>query len=197
MRKAGVTDYESFARDILRAIPDRLISFEVFVDEFAEMERQARKIAIWGKNVAVKIPITNTQRESAIPLVKRLLYDGIPLNVTAIFTLDQDQSVVDAVTGGAPAYVSVFAGRIADTGADAVPLMAKAPPCCRAERQAHLGEPTRTSQYFSSRYDPLSCNHRNQRNPQKAVADRQGSHRLSPETVAMFYQDGRAAGFAL
>ena len=121
-----VTDYEGFARGILRAIPDRPISFEVFADEFTEMGRQARKIATWGKNVAVKIPITNTRRESAIPLVKQLAHDGIPLNVTAIFTLDQVQSVVDAVAGGASAYVSVFAGRIADTGADPVPLMAEA-----------------------------------------------------------------------
>src|ERR1700738_1871192 len=126
MRKAGVTDYESFARDILQAIPDRPISFEVFADEFSEMERQARKIATWGKNVAVKIPITNTRRESSIPLVERLAHDGIPLNVTAIFTLDQVQSVVDAVRGGAPAYVSVFAGRIADTGSDPLPLMVEA-----------------------------------------------------------------------
>src|SRR5712671_2227644 len=126
MRKAGVTDYESFARDILQAIPDRPISFEVFADEFAEMERQARNIATWGKNVAVKIPITNTRRESSIPLCKRLAHDGVPLNVTAVFTLDQVQSVVDAVKGGAPAYVSVFAGRIADTGADPLPLMVEA-----------------------------------------------------------------------
>src|SRR5215467_2281148 len=126
MRKAGITDYEAFARDILEAIPDRPISFEVFADEFTEMARQARKIATWGRNVRVKIPITNTRRESAVPLCERLTQEGIPLNVTAIFTVEQVQSVVDAVSGGAPTYVSVFAGRIADTGADPVPLMAEA-----------------------------------------------------------------------
>src|SRR5713101_9027353 len=110
MRKAGVSDYESFARDILREIPDRPISFEVFADDFSEMARQARKIATWGKNIRVKIPITNTRRESAVSLCDQLTQEGIPLNVTAIFTLEQVQAVVDVVKGGAPTYVSVFAG---------------------------------------------------------------------------------------
>src|SRR5215831_17163561 len=126
MRKAGVTDYEKFARDILQAIPDRPISFEVFADDFAEMARQARKIASWGRNVRVKIPITNTHRESGLSLCARLTQEGIPLNVTALFTLEQVRAVVDVVKGGAPTYVSVFAGRIADTGVDPVPLMAEA-----------------------------------------------------------------------
>ena len=114
MRKAGVTDYEAAARDIVKAIPDRSISFEVFADDFAEMERQARRITTWGKQVSVKIPITNTKRENALPLVRKLSHEGIALNVTAIFTLEQVQGVVDAVKGGAPCFVSVFAGRIAD-----------------------------------------------------------------------------------
>jgi transaldolase len=125
MRKAGVSDYESFAREILQAIPDRPISFKVFADDFTEMARQARKIATWGANNRVKIPITNTRRESALPLCERLTQEGIPLNVTALFTLEQVQAVVDAVKGGAPAYVSVFAGGVADTGVDPVPLMAE------------------------------------------------------------------------
>src|SRR5947209_10050490 len=121
MRKACVTDYEAAAKDILAAIPDRSISFEVFADDFSEMERQARRITTWGKHVSVKIPITNTKRESAISLVRKLSRDGIALNVTAMFTLDQGQEVVDAVKGGAPCFVSVFAGRIADNGTDPVP----------------------------------------------------------------------------
>ena len=125
MRKAGVTDYEAAAKDILAAIPDRSISFEVFADDFSEMERQARRIATWGKHVSVKIPITNTKKESAIPLVRKLSQEGVALNVTAIFTLDQVQAVVDGVKGGAPCFVSVFAGRIADTGIDPVPIMAE------------------------------------------------------------------------
>src|SRR6516162_6630656 len=126
MRKAGISDYERFAREILKEIPDRPISFEVFADDFTEMARQARKFATWGKNIRVKIPITNTRRESSVPLCERLTQEGIPLNVTAIFTLEQVRAVVEAVKGGAPTYVSVFAGRIADTGVDPVPLMAEA-----------------------------------------------------------------------
>ncbi|MEA2952034.1 MAG: transaldolase, partial [Alphaproteobacteria bacterium] len=125
MRKVGVSDYEAFAKEIVAAIPDRPISFEVFADDFGEMERQARRIATWGKHVSVKIPITNTKKESAAPLVQKLSQDGIRLNVTAIFTIEQAQAIVDAVRGGAHCYISVFAGRIADTGLDPVPLMAE------------------------------------------------------------------------
>jgi transaldolase len=126
MRKAGITDYEAFARDILAAIPDRPISFEVFADEFDEMERQAERIAAWGPNVYVKIPVTNTRGESAGPLVKRLAARGVKQNVTAILTLDQVRTVVDALAGGPAANVSVFAGRIADTGVDPLPVMKEA-----------------------------------------------------------------------
>jgi len=131
MRKAGVTDYESFARDILQAIPDRPISFEVFADEFAEMARQARKIATWGDNIRVKIPISNTRRESAVPLCERLTQEGIPLNVTAIFTLEQVRAVVDAVQGGCANLCVGFRGsysryrdgsRAADGRGSATPL---------------------------------------------------------------------------
>ncbi|MBM3763907.1 MAG: transaldolase [Acidobacteria bacterium] len=126
MRKAGISDYEGFARDILAAIPDRPISFEVFADEFDEMERQAERIAAWGSNVYVKIPVTNTRGESAGPLVKRLAARGVKQNVTAILTLDQVREVVDALAGGPAANVSVFAGRIADTGVDPLPVMKEA-----------------------------------------------------------------------
>src|SRR6516225_4083881 len=107
MRKAGICDYERFAHDILQEIPDRPISFEVFADDFSEMARQARKIATWGKNVRVKIPITNTRRESSVPLCKRLTQDGISLNVTAILTLGQVQAVVEAVKEGADLCIRV------------------------------------------------------------------------------------------
>src|SRR6476661_2208488 len=121
MRKAGLTDYQSFARQVLAAIPDRPISFEVFSDEFAEMERQAREIATWGEHVYVKIPVSNTRREPAYELVRRLSHAGVKVNVTAIMTLEQVQAVTDALAGGAPSNISVFAGRIADTGRDPVP----------------------------------------------------------------------------
>ncbi|CAG0947886.1 partial transaldolase, partial [Anaerolineae bacterium] len=126
MRKAGIADYAAFAREILDAIKDRPISFEVFSDEFAEMERQARLIAQWGKNVYVKIPVTNTRREASLDLIRELAGAGIQLNVTAMMTVEQVRDVSAALAGGPPACVSVFAGRIADTGRDPVSLMAAA-----------------------------------------------------------------------
>jgi len=132
MRKAGISDYRAFAKEVLAAIKDRPISFEVFADEFPEMKRQAQEIATWGSNVYVKIPITNTKRASAAPLIKELAGSGVKLNVTAICTLDQVRETAAALKGGAPSVVSVFAGRIADTGRDPVPLMKEALSICRA-----------------------------------------------------------------
>jgi len=126
MRAAGVKDYESFAHEILEVVRDRPISFEVFADEFNEMERQARKIANWAANVYVKIPITNTRSESAMGLAGRLAHSGVKVNVTAVLTLDQVREAAAALKGGAPSVISVFAGRIADTGRDPVPLMEEA-----------------------------------------------------------------------
>ncbi len=126
MKKAGISDYEAFAHDILQAIPDRPISFEVFADEFDEMERQALKIRTWGENVYVKIPVSNTRQEMSYSLVRRLSDAGVRLNITAILTLSQVQAVADAVKDGPESIVSVFAGRIADTGLDPVPLMSEA-----------------------------------------------------------------------
>jgi transaldolase len=126
MRKAGVSDYRAFALGVLDAIRDRPISFEVFSDDFGEMERQAREIASWGPNVYVKIPVTNTAGEPAYGLVQRLAQAGVKLNVTALMTLEQVRRVSEALGDGAPSNVSVFAGRIADTGRDPVPIMAAA-----------------------------------------------------------------------
>jgi transaldolase len=126
MRKAGITDYKAFAKQVLAAIPDRPISFEVFSDEFPEMERQAREIATWGDNVYVKIPITNTRSESAVELCRRLASSGLKLNVTALMTLEQVREITAALAGGPPSCVSIFAGRIADTGVDPLPLMTEA-----------------------------------------------------------------------
>lgn len=126
MRKAGIESYEAFARAVIAAIPDRPISFEVFSDDFAEMERQALKIASWGSNVFVKVPVTNTQRDSSIPLICRLSRMGVKLNVTALMTLAQVQDVSRALAACPAGYVSVFAGRVADTGRDPVPMMRQA-----------------------------------------------------------------------
>ena len=126
MRKAGITDYASFAKQVLDVIPDRPISFEVFSDELGEMERQAHIIAEWGENVYVKIPVTNTCGESTAPLCERLARRGLKLNVTALLTLAQVKEISDAVAGGPPSCISVFAGRVADTGVDPVPVMQEA-----------------------------------------------------------------------
>lgn len=126
MNKSGIKDYEGFARRLLEHVSDHPISFEVFSDEFDEMERQAMKIASWGKNVYVKIPVTNTRRESSANVVRRLVLEGIQLNVTALLTLDQVKVISDALEDCAPSYISVFAGRIADTGRDPMPIMKEA-----------------------------------------------------------------------
>ena len=138
MRKAGITDYEAFARDILTAIPDRPISFEVFADAFDEMERQAERIATWGDNVYVKIPVTNTRGESAAALARRLAGRGVKQNVTALMTLDQVREITDALSAGPSANISVFAGRIADTGVDPLPLMRSALEIMRPYPQLEL-----------------------------------------------------------
>jgi transaldolase len=126
MRVAGITDYEAFAREVLQVIPDRPISLEVFSDEFAEMEAQARRIAAWGENVYVKVPVTNTRGESSIPLIRALARAGVKQNVTALMNLAQVRDVSAALRHGPSACVSVFAGRVADTGRDPVPIMAAA-----------------------------------------------------------------------
>src|SRR5436190_2782378 len=118
MRKADVTDYVAFAHEVLAAIPNHPVSFEVFADEFAEMEAQALEIASWGKNVYVKVPVTNTKSASAVPLVQRLSKRGVQLNITAVFTLEQVEAITAALDANTPAVISVFAGRIADTGFD-------------------------------------------------------------------------------
>jgi len=199
MRKAGVTDYEAAAKDILAAIPDRSISFEVFADDFSEMERQARRIATWGKHVSVKIPITNTKKESAIPLVRKLSQEGVALNVTAMFTLDQVQDVVDAVKGGAPCYVSVFAGRIADTGIDPVPIMAESVKRLKAAPNTQLiwASPRELLNIFQA--DEIGCHVITVTNDiiKKLSLVGKDQNEYSLETVKMFYDDGKAAGYKL
>lgn len=123
MRKAGIKDYEAFAKDILQSVTSKPISFEVFSDEFPEMRRQALKIAAWQKNVYVKIPVTNTRGESSVPLIRDLTKEGVQLNITAILMVEQVRSVVEALDPNVPTVVSVFAGRIADTGCDPMPIM--------------------------------------------------------------------------
>jgi len=199
MRKAGVSDYRGFAREILDAIPDRPISFEVFSDEFDEMERQAREIATWGENVYVKIPITNTRREAAYDLVRSLSRDGVKVNVTAMMTLDQVRAVADAVRGGAPSCVSVFAGRIADTGRDPMPIMAESVRILADVPGAELiwASPRELLNVFQA--EAVGCHIITATNDILKKLDLIGKDLAdySLDTVKMFFNDARQAGFAL
>ena len=199
MRKAGISDYRAFAHQVLAAIPDRPISFEVFSDEFDEMERQAGEIATWGRHVFVKIPVTNTQRVPAYDLIHRLSHSGIKVNVTAILSLEQVREVVNALRGGAPSNVSVFAGRIADTGRDPVPLMTEALDILADEPKAELiwASPRELLNIFQA--DAIGCHIITVTNDilRKLSLVGKSLDDYSLETVKMFYDDARAAGYSL
>jgi transaldolase len=199
MRKAGITDYCAFAKDVLQAVPDRPISFEVFSDEFAEMERQAFEIASWGSQVYVKIPVTNTRREPAYALVERLSRAGVKVNVTAMMTLEQVRDVAECVAGGPPCYVSVFAGRIADTGRDPVPLMAAAVELLRPVPNAELiwASPRELLNIFQA--DDIGCHIITATNDilKKLPLVGQDLDDFSLDTVKMFYNDAQQAGYRL
>jgi transaldolase len=199
MRKAGVSDYRGFARSVLEAIRDRPISFEVFADDFVEMERQAREIAGWGRNVYVKIPVTNTRREASYDLVRSLSRQGVQLNVTALMTLHQVRSVVECVQGGAPAYISVFAGRIADTGRDPSPIMAEALDIMKAAQEAELIWASARELLNVFQADAIGCHVITVTNDilKKLALVGKDLDDYSLETVEMFFDDGRAAGFSL
>lgn len=199
MRKAGIKDYRAFALDILKAIPDRPISFEVFSDEFSEMERQAREIAGWGQNVYVKIPITNTRQEPSYDLIRRLTRAGIKLNVTAMLPLEQVRDLAQYLAGGAPVYVSVFAGRIADTGRDPVPLMAAAVELLRDLPNAELiwASPRELLNIFQA--ESIGCHIITTTNDilKKLELISRDLREYSLATVKMFYADAQKAGFVL
>ena len=199
MNKAGVRDYRSFATQVLDAIPDRPISFEVFSDEFAEMERQALEIASWGDHVYVKIPVSNTHREPAYDLIHRLSHAGVKVNVTALMTLTQVGHVVQAVTGGAPSCISVFAGRIADTGRDPVPLMAAAVELTRLAPGSELvwASPRELLNIFQA--DAIGCHIITVTNNvlKKLSTVGKALDDYSLETVQMFRHDAIQAGFSL
>jgi transaldolase len=199
MRKAGVTDYQAFAMEVLRLIPDRPISFEVFADNASEMEQQARLISKWGENVIVKVPVMNTRREPMYNLARRLSGDGVQINVTALLSLGQVEHVCRALHGGAPAYVSVFAGRVADTGRDPVRLMSKALEIVRAEPNVQLiwASPRELLNIFQA--DEIGCDVITVTSDvlKKLVLVGKDLEEYSLETVQMFYQDAKASGFSL
>ena len=199
MRKAGITDYQVFAHDILSVITDRPISFEVFADEFDEMERQARIITTWGPNVYVKIPVTNTRREPACPLIHKLSHSGIKVNVTAILTLEQVCEVASALAGGAASDVSVFAGRIADTGVDPVPIMKEAVGILGPHPQMELiwASPRELLNVFQA--DSIGC-HIITATPdilKKLSLAGKDLAEYSLDTVKMFADDAAKSGFKL
>lgn len=199
MRKAGITDYRAFALDILEVIREKPISFEVFSDDFSEMERQAVEIAGWGQNVYVKIPITNTKSEPAYGLIERLVKKGIKLNVTALMTLAQVRDVVASLDPDVPSCVSVFAGRIADTGRDPVPLMAAAVELLKTNPKAELiwASPRELLNIFQA--DAVGCHVITVTN---GVLNKLGLigkdlEEYSLDTVEMFHNDATAAGFEI
>jgi transaldolase len=199
MRKAGVTDYRAFAKTVVAAIPDRPISFEVLSDEFDEMERQAREIASWGSQIYVKIPVTNTRREPAYELVQRLSHAGVQLNITALMTLEQLREVAKCVAGGAPCSLSIFAGRVADTGRDPVPMMAAAVEMLRPYPNAELiwASPRELLNIFQA--DAIGCHIITVTNDvlKKLATVGKDLSDFSLDTVKMFYEDARKAGFRL
>jgi transaldolase len=200
MRKAGVADYEKFAREILNTIKEKPISFEVFSDEFPEMRRQALKISQWQKNVYVKIPVTNTRTESSVPLIRELANAGVRLNITAILTADQVRHVVEALNPKVPSVVSVFAGRIADTGRDPTPIMRESLKLVRHLPEAELLWASVREVLNIVQAELCGCDivtvppdilKKARSLWQKDLAE------LSLDTVKMFAQDAIGAGFKL
>jgi transaldolase len=199
MRKAGVGDYEAFARKVLAAIPDRPVSFEVFADDFASMAEQARTIAAWGSNVNVKIPVTNTKGHSSAELLRALSSEGVTLNVTAVFTLDQVRAVTDALDPATPAIVSVFAGRIADTGVDPIPHML----ACKQI----LGSRPKAQLLWASTRELLNIFHAEESGCDIVTVPNEFLSKLdlvgkdlaeySRETVQAFYRDAAAAAYQI
>ncbi|HYB11607.1 MAG TPA: transaldolase [Alphaproteobacteria bacterium] len=199
MRKAGVENYEAFARDVLKVVTERPVSFEVFADAFDEMERQADEIASWGQNVFVKIPITNTKGESAASLIRALSQRNVQLNVTALLTLEQVRLVAKSLSPNVSAMVSVFAGRIADTGVDPMPVMREAVELLKARPKAELiwASPRELLNIFQA--DEVGCHiitvTHDVLKKLSLVGKDLGEYSL--ETVHMFHKDASAAGYSI
>ncbi|MGD0096242.1 MAG: transaldolase [Terracidiphilus sp.] len=199
MKKAGVQDYEVFARAVLEAVPDLPFSFEVFADDLDAMEQQALEISSWGSQVVVKIPITNTSGKNCSSLIRRLAEADVRMNVTALTTLDQVDRTVKDLVDAPPSYVSVFAGRIADTGRDPVPIMAEAVSIMAAQPNLKLiwASPRELLNIFQA--DEIGCHVITITNDllKKLSLVGKNLEEYSLETVRMFYDDARAAGYTL
>jgi transaldolase len=199
MRKAGVEDYKAFARAVVQAVPDRPVSFEVLADDFEDMEAQALEIASWGEHINVKIPITNTKRESTCAVIQRLSSAGVKLNMTAVFTVDQVRAIVEHLDPRTPAMISVFAGRIADTGVDPMPVMLKALQLIAAHPKAELlwaspREILNVVQAHAMGCHIITVTH-DLLNKLSLLGKDHADFSL--ETVEMFYRDAVAAGYSI
>jgi len=199
MNKAGVRDYKAFALDILSEVRDKPISFEVFSDDFMEMERQANEIASWAENVYVKIPVTNTLRVPSLPLIARLSSQNIKVNVTAIMTADQVRQVANSLAPSVPSYVSVFAGRIADTGRDPLPIMKESLEYLKSSPTAELIWASPRELYNIIQANEIGCQIITSTNDIIKKLDQIGYdlEDFSLDTVKMFHSDARAAGYSL
>jgi transaldolase len=199
MKKAGVVDYGAFANEVIALLNNKPISFEVFADNFDEMEHQALKIASWGENVYVKIPITNTKGESSAPLIKKLSAKGIRLNVTAIFTFGQVKLVLNSLTHGVPAYVSVFAGRVADTGCDPLPLMKDVVGLLRYYNNVELIWASTRELFNIVQADQIGCHIITVTHDllKKLALVGKNHEEFSLETVKTFYKDANVAGYEI
>jgi transaldolase len=200
MKKAGITNYKEFCLDILKDIKTKSLSFEVFSDDLVGMEKQAREIGSWAKNVYVKIPVTNSKGESTASLVRKLTREGVSLNVTAILTLDQVKMVTEALSGGAPSFVSVFAGRVADTGRDPLPLMRESLKLCQsAGKNCELLWASTREFYNIVQAEEMGCHIITA--PPEIVRKLSGLNKdlteMSLETVKAFKADAESSGFSL
>ena len=199
MRKAGIADYKAFALEVLTVVPDRPVSFEVFADEFEEMERQAMEIATWGSNVNVKIPVSNTKRRFSGPLIRRLSSAGVKLNITAVMTLEQVRDIVECLKGDAPAIISVFAGRIADTGVDPVSVMKDALKLVQSRPKAELLWASPRELLNIVQANDIGCHIITATNDilNKLQLLGKDHSQYSLETVEMFFKDATAAGYTI
>jgi transaldolase len=199
MKKAGVSDYEAFAKEVLEIVPDRPVSFEVFADDFTTMANQAHKIATWGSNVNVKIPITNTKGVTSVPMIRELSDAGVIVNVTAIMTYEQVCEVADALNSDTDAIVSVFAGRIADTGVDPVPVMKKCREVLAPKPKAELlwASPRELLNVFHAEESGAHIITATNDILKKLSSVGKDLNEFSRETVEMFYNDASAAGYTI
>jgi len=199
MRKAGIQDYGLFARQVIQEIPDRPISFEVFADEFDQMEKQALEIASWGKNINVKIPVMNTRKEFTGPVIERLSQSGVVLNVTAVMTIEQVRKIINCLAPETSSIISIFAGRIADTGVDPIPLMAEAVDIMSLRPKSELiwASPRELLNIYQA--DKIGCHIITATNDilKKISLVGKNLNEYSLETVEMFYKDASAAGYKI